>query len=380
MTVKERFLTALENRKPDRLPVTTHHIMDSYLNDYEGGKGPMEFFRKYKMDPVVWISVAAPQEKKGQWIDPSSGYAGIQTEQWKVRCTKTVQDSLETGEYTIETPGGSLSVCLQSNAHTSWLIGPVIRDKSDIDILGSYMPDIFLDHGAVYEEVQRWGDSVLIRGTVPPFDIMGQPGCWQDAAVLVGIERLIMETYDDPAWVHELLKILQRRKVAYMNSATGAPIDIYELGGGDASTTVISPAIFNAYVAPYDKSIIEAAHANRQRIVYHTCGGMMPILEDIAAMGPHAMETFTPRAMGGDVDLREAHRRIGDKVCIIGGFDQHYYFTEASEEETRAEVRRCFDSAGKDGGYILSPSDHFFDARPELLHAFADEARACVYE
>ena len=31
------------------------------------------------------------------------------------------------------------------------------------------------------------------------------------------------------------------------------------------------------------------------------------------------------------------------------------------------------------GGFILSPSDHFFDAEPTLIAAFADEARQCVY-
>jgi uroporphyrinogen decarboxylase len=32
------------------------------------------------------------------------------------------------------------------------------------------------------------------------------------------------------------------------------------LGGGDASTTVISPDIFNDFVAPYDSQLIAAAH------------------------------------------------------------------------------------------------------------------------
>jgi len=33
------------------------------------------------------------------------------------------------------------------------------------------------------------------------FDLYGQPGCWQDASVLFGIENLILATYDDPEWV-----------------------------------------------------------------------------------------------------------------------------------------------------------------------------------
>jgi len=116
-----------------------------------------------------------------------------------------------------------------------------------------------------------------------------------------------------------------------------------------------------------------------QRIAYHTCGGMMAILEMIADMKPHAMETFTPAGMGGDTNLAEAKKRIGEKVCMIGGFDQFHFFIGTTPEAVRKEVRRCFKEAGGGGGYILSPSDHFFDAEPELIKAFADEAFKCVY-
>jgi len=125
--------------------------------------------------------------------------------------------------------------------------------------------------------------------------------------------------------------------------------------------------------------LIEAAHQSGQRVVYHTCGGMMPILEDIAAMKPDAMETFTPPAMGGDVILKEAKRRIGDRVCMIGGLDQFHFFKGCSPQETRDEVRRCFQAAGEGGGFILASSDHFFEAETELLKAFADEALKCIY-
>ena len=212
------------------------------------------------------------------------------------------------------------------------------------------------------------------------FDVYGQPGCWQDASVLFGIEDLIMATYDDPEWVHAFLTILRDRKGAYIRSMRGARFDIVEHGGGDASSTVISPKIFDAFVAPYDAPLIALAHESGQRVVYHTCGGMMPFLERLAGMGPDAMETFTPPAMGGDMRLAEAKERIGDSVTMIGGFDQFHYFRGCTAEETRRAVRRCFDEAGKGGGYILSPSDHFFEADIPLLEAFADEARRCIYE
>ena len=40
---------------------------------------------------------------------------------------------------------------------------------------------------------------------------------------------------------------------------------------------------------------------------------------------------------------------------------------------------RNLEEAGKGGGFILAPSDHFFDADIKLIKAFADEATKCVY-
>ena len=96
-------------------------------------------------------------------------------------------------------------------------------------------------------------------------------------------------------------------------------------------------------------------------------------------MRPDAMETFTPRSMGGDADLGEAKRRVGHRVCMIGGFDQFHHFVGCAAGETRRAVRRCFEQAGPGGGYVLAPSDHFFEAEAGLLTAYADEARSCVY-
>jgi hypothetical protein len=107
---------------------------------------------------------------------------------------------------------------------------------------------------------------------------------------------------------------------------------------------------------------------------------MMPLLERIAAMKPDAMETFTPPAMGGDANLAEARQRIPRDICMIGGFDQYHHFVGCTPKATRREVRRCFDQAGRDGGYILCPSDQFFEADEKLLEAFADEAHRCVYQ
>ena len=73
--------------------------------------------------------------------------------------------------------------------------------------------------------------------------------------------------------------------------------------------------------------------------------------------------------MGGDADLAEAKRRIGDKVCMIGGFDQFHFFTGCTPEETRAEVRRCFAAAGGGGGFILVSVGPFLRGGPEAARS-----------
>ena len=270
-------------------------------------------------------------------------------------------------------------MALASDQYTTWIIEHLIKEKRDIDLLAEYMPAVACDLDGLNQAASKCGDLGIVRGAIPGFQIYGQPGCWQDAACLVGIEDLILSSYDDPNWVHALLQILQERKKHYIQSLIDAPFDLIELGGGDASTTVISPHLFNTFVAPYDNELINLAHDYGQKIVYHTCGGMMPILESIADMNPDAMETFTPPAMGGDTDLAKAKARIGQRVCMIGGFDQFHYLLDCSPEQTRQAVRECFQAAGQGGGYILCPSDHFFNADPDLLHAYADEAHQCRY-
>jgi uroporphyrinogen decarboxylase len=105
----------------------------------------------------------------------------------------------------------------------------------------------------------------------------------------------------------------------------------------------------------------------------------MPMIGAVLEMNPDAIETFTSRGMGGDTDLAAARARVGGRACMIGGFDQFHFFTGCEAAATRAEVRHCFREAGQNGGYILSPSDRFFDASSELLAAFSAEARTCSY-
>lgn len=385
MNSRERFLTALALEKPDRLPVTTHHVMPWFLENVMDSMNDQEFFDYFDLDPVRWVWGGKPDNNEQAYFHRAENAAKgedrlyLCTDEWRYTRTELPGSQYKTFRYDCITPGKTLSMVIQSNEHTEWVAEPLFKEKADFEYYARYCPAILADIQQLNSMVDDFGHRGLTRGTIPGFEIFGQPGCWQDIAVLFGVENLILETFYDPEWVHDVLEIFLERKLRYVHSLEGSRVDLFELGGGSASSTIISPDIFEKFVVPYDKKLIEAAHALNQKVVYHTCGGMMPILEKIADMEPDAMETFTPATLGGDVDLGEAKKRIGDKCCMIGGFDQLKYFKGCSQDETRKAVRRYFEEAGEGGGYILSPSDHFFEADRQLIHAFADEAKKCVY-
>ena len=108
-------------------------------------------------------------------------------------------------------------------------------------------------------------------------------------------------------------------------------------------------------------------------------GGTRGIEEHIVANGCDASETLAPPSVGGNQQPWEFAEKIAGRVAMIGGVDQHSVVTDGSPEVIRRNVHRLFETVGRDGGYICSLSDHFFDTSPEKLEIYAAAARECVY-
>lgn len=363
MTSRERMLTALNMGIPDRIPATIHQWQDYHLKTYMGGMSDIEAFRAVGLDAAITIWDANTEKTTPQW-------------QIDERVTDLGDGDWIT-DYIITTPEGVLTQRNESNDKTTWTVDYLIKRPEDMQLVAKYLPVPKLDKDIVHATKQKLGDGGILRGLV----FGEQPGPWQHAVSLVGTEPLIFATFDDPAWVHELLQALTEKKLRFIEeSLAGAEFDLIEMGGGAASSTVISPKIFKEFCLPYDRKLHDALHAVGHKLVYHTCGGMMPILELIVANGCDASETLSPPDVGGDVIPEEVKRRIGDKVCLIGGMDQINILTNGTPERVRAETHRLFEALGPGGGYIMSGCDHFFEAPVENLRAFAEAARECVYD
>jgi uroporphyrinogen-III decarboxylase len=347
---------------PDRVPATVHQWQPYHLNKYLGGVSDLEAFARFGLDAAVTaVPIRLPDTPRWKQGFEDAGEAAGRT-----RLTRRW----------IETPGGTLTWLCESDDTTTWVKKYPIRRKEDIELFAKFCPTPALDVRAVREARDALGDRGILRG----FIWGDQGGPWQHACCLYDIQALILACFDDPAWVHSFMRILTDIKLRFIEKyMKDAPYDLVETGGGAGSSTCVSPAIFEEFLLPYDQELHQALHDQGHKVVYHTCGGMMPILELIIANGCDASETLTPPEIGGDTRPVELKERMGGEVALIGGIDQHTMLTTGTPAEIRAHVRETFEAYGPGGGYTMCPSDHFFETPPENLAAYAEAARECRY-
>ena len=373
MNHRDRLLTALGGGRPDRLPATIHGWMDYWRNKYMDGADQLAFYRHFDMDAQIFYFA---------WLDEpvvsAMYFTGdlVPGPDWRVCYDIVKSDRLSTVyTFTIETPQGTLTKTMERNDQMAWVTEYPIKEKEHILWIRDFMPLPRPDIGRINQTFEDMGDSGILRAGI--FNHQG--GCWQDACNYIGTQSLIMATYDDPAWVHEFLGIILDYKLRFIESLSGARIDMLENGGGDGSMSVISPAIFAEYCVPYDRQTTAALHDVGIRVVYHTCGKMMAQLDLIKRIGADASETLTPRGMGGDADLRAIKAALGGDMALIGGFDQRAGFGEGSPAVIRQQIESCWEQVGRDGGYIMGASDHFFEGDPENIRTYVEIAREYGY-
>ena len=366
MNSRERMLIALENGRPDRLPCQVHGWMDYYLKHYLDGMNWYQAYETFNMDYAIYVS-------------PRYHYSDRDRAKWRaVRTDLGVDDSgnHRWGE-TITTPKGMLHHAGAWNAITAWETEPLIKIEDDFALWDAYYPvPIAADFDAIQEARDKLGDRGIVRSH--PFS-PGQGSPWQSFCTLTGTQAAIFMAHDMPDFVHHALNAILQKTLQVTAMWQGTPADMVETGGGAGSNTVISPTMFAEFCVPYDQKQHAALHDAGVKIVYHLCGGLMHMLELVTQNGADGLETMTPPSLGGDCDLAEASRRVGDKLFFIGGFDQNAGFENGTPEDARRLVFACFEATKNQGGYIIAPSDHFFYGDPSNLKALPDACKECVY-
>ena len=123
----------------------------------------------------------------------------------------------------------------------------LLADKS---VLGRLEVPDPLGGGRMHDRVQaaallreRVGGQKLIEGWIE--------GPCAEAADLRGINRLMTDFYDDPAFVRDLFDFVVAMGLEFARAQVEAGVDL--IGVGDAAASLVGPQIYEEFVRPYEQ-------------------------------------------------------------------------------------------------------------------------------
>lgn len=191
-----------------------------------------------------------------------------------------------------------------------------------------------------------------LNGRVPLIGFSGSPftlACYMIEGGGSRDFRLVKEMlYRRPDLLHTILNINAKAVTAYLNQqiAAGAnAVQIFDTWGG-----ILSDAAFGEFSLQYITQIINGltktdANGNQVPVIVFVKGGGL-WLEQMANSGTDAL------GLDWTVNIKDARRRVGDKVALQGNFDPFALF--GTQESIEAEVKRILADYGKGNGHIFN--------------------------
>ena len=361
MNSRERLWAALHHQPVDRVPVNITYYMGEFISANFPDTGKERFEEgldrqlRFGFDPLVGLGGAGGGRP---WVVTDPG-------RWESREERVVEGGHEILRNIVSTAAGELSTdYIVDRGMSGWQMDALVKAEDDLGVM-AYLPRPEVDIEAINtRRVQLDG-----RG----LGMVSVNGIWQQACYLRGMEEMAMDPYVRPEWSTEFLTLVGDYLAAQAEAVCASQAECLFINESYVGMG-LSPAVFDGFVRPYDQRLVDIGKAAGKLILYHDCGRCDALLESFVEMGIDYLEPLNPREASGDVDPVDAKRRIGDQVCLRGGYN-HELLSFGTADEVRAHVRECLKNLSPGGGYMLCPSgplDH--DVRIENLRVFADAA------
>jgi len=155
-------------------------------------------------------------------------------------------------------------------------------------------------------------------------------------------------------------------------AAKGADFIVLECDLAYITSTLMSRALYEEFIGPYHREIIERAHKLGMKAAKHSDGVLTPFIPCFIEDGFDAIHPIQPQCM----DIGEIKREFGDRLCIIGNIDCAHLLVFGSTDEVRESVKQTIAQAAPGGGYIISSSNTIHPGcKPENYIAMVQAAR-----
>jgi uroporphyrinogen decarboxylase len=117
---------------------------------------------------------------------------------------------------------------------------------------------------------------------------------------------------------------------------------------------MFSPAVFEEFIAPRLKKMVDAIHEEGAKVVKHTDGNVYKILKQMVDLGIDGLNPIEPSA---GMDIGEVKEKYGDRICLIGNIDCGDLLSWGTTDQVEQAVKECIAKASKGGGLMISSSN-----------------------
>jgi len=176
---------------------------------------------------------------------------------------------------------------------------------------------------------------------------------YERAWTLRGMENLMMDFYDNPDFVHELLRSIADYNIVHVKEALKYDIDAVHFGDdwGQQIGLQMGPDIWRKFIAPQLQRMYRVVQDAGKFVSIHSCGDVDELFDDLIVLGLNCFNPFQPEVM----DVEALIKQYRGRLAFHGGLSTQKTLPYGSVQDVRKETRWLLE-LGKEGSYILSPA------------------------
>ncbi len=181
---------------------------------------------------------------------------------------------------------------------------------------------------------------------------------WLHHVQMRSYDYCLLDVLDD-AWMSEYMARNRAFIIPYFEALfkyAGGQIDIIradeDLGGHERM--LISPFLWRKWYKPLWQEVFDICHRYGVKVWLHSCGFCRDVLPDFIEVGADILNPMPPYVRGSDpVEMKTV---FGRRLAFDGGVDQMNVLVAGTPAMVRDEVKRRIEQLAPGGGYILGPS------------------------
>lgn len=186
--------------------------------------------------------------------------------------------------------------------------------------------------------------------------VAGVGGIFTRSWMLMGFENLCTALADDPGHVGQVFEAIGAIQTEVARRLVRKQ-RVFALWYSDdfayAESPMVRPEVLRQHLFPHMRRMAQVAHDAGIPFIYHGCGNVMPVLDDLVDLGINALHPIEPKA----IDIYALKKKLYGRVALIGNVDVGEVLTRGTPERIEADVREHIRRLAPGGGYIISSSN-----------------------